>query len=83
MAFAWVASHQDQHKKNEDHLNVEVEKLAQLALATGVGNEEYISSDFSFKDVQIRLGGTKASGFPRKAIVQHHTLAVAQELYYK
>ncbi len=43
---------------------MEVEKLTRLALATGVGDKEYISGDFPFEDVRIKLGGTKVSGSP-------------------
>ncbi len=56
ITFAWVASHQYQHKKKEDqtlskNLNVEVDKLTCLDFVTRVGNEECISSDFPLKDV--------------------------------
>ncbi len=60
MTFAWVAFHQSRHKKKKDqtlreNFNVEVDKLTRLALATGADDKEYISDDFPFKDVQIKL----------------------------
>ena len=53
MEFHWVSSHQDRNKKwhemtSRELINVEVDKLTRLTLATGVGDEDYIINDFPF-----------------------------------
>ena len=51
--------------------NVEVDKLTRLALATGVGDEDFILNDFPFEQVRIKLDGVKVTGSPRYAIQMH------------
>ncbi len=57
--------------------------MTRLALATGADDKEYISNDFPFKDVQIKLRGTKVSGSPRRAIMLHHSSLVARDFFHK
>ena len=63
-------------------INVEGDKLTRLALATGVGDEEYIITDFPFEQVRIKLDGVKVTGSPRYAIQMHQGEKVAREFLH-
>ena len=63
-------------------INVEVDKLTRLDLATGVGYEDYIITDFPFEQVRIKLDGVKVTGSPRYAIQMHQGEKVSREFLH-
>ena len=74
--YEWVASHQDDKKKWKDltlreRMNVIVDKLAKLALITGIVDQEFINSDFPFEQLRLRVGGKKITGSIKTAVSNH------------
>ena len=63
-------------------INVEVDTLTRLALATGVGDENSILNNFTFEQVRIKLEGVKVTGSPRYAIQMHQGEKVAREFLH-
>jgi hypothetical protein len=85
--YEWVASHQDDKKKWKDltlreRMNVIVDKLAKLALITGIVDQEFINSDFPFEQLRLRVGGKKITGSIKTAVSNHWAYGVARKFYH-
>ncbi len=65
-----------------EKINIEVDKLTRLALTNGVGEEDFISSDFPFEQVHLKLNGRKVTRSPRKAISLNRSTGIAREYFH-
>ena len=85
--YQWVPSHQDDHKKHasltlREQLNIIVDELAKLALASGIADQTFIDRDPPFEQVRITIRGQKVAGSLRTAINKHWSVTVAREFFH-
>ena len=71
--FEWVEGHPVERNgwalcSLQECLNDRADNLAKRALITGYTAEEYIENDLPFEQMQVKIAGTKVTGYVQLAV---------------
>ena len=74
--MTWVPSHQDDEKSwssctLKERINIKVDKLAKLAIVSGVAEQRFIHSVFPDELIRVTMGRIKVTGSLKKSFKRH------------
>ena len=87
VVMTWVPSHQDDQKSwgsctLKERMNIKVDRLAKLALISGVAEQRFIHSVFPDELIRVTTGGIKVTGSLKKSFERHWGYKEGQALFH-
>ena len=86
--YEWVEGHSYERKGWDnctlvERMNHKSDRLAKTALIAGFGDEDYISSDFPFEPITVKLHGKKVTGSMEKDFESHWGAKTARAFFHR